>query len=793
MKKKFCNLLIVLLIIPLTFLFASCSFIIQDPAELEKQNAQTYIVEFDSNGGSHVNTIKNVEYNSLIQKPNNPTKNGYTFDGWYLDNKAWNFLLDKVTKDITLVAHWKSKSGDPIIDDSTETFTVQFNTNGGSLVDDLTYVKSGSTINAPIAPTKDGYIFDDWWIGNKCWNFLTDKVTDNITLVAHWKQKTIPEEPDPEEYKFSVTFDSQGGTYVPTLTDITSGSTITEPTAPTKTGFTFVGWYLENNTAWNFETDTVTDNITLFAHWQEEIIDTGDFSNEVTETNNKGSAEDPFYITDAESFVELLSTYGGVKKLVKQPTVDDDNNVIYEVLDGTTEPNHFKIVNNIDFTNKNYVTLFKKDCFVGVIDGNGKTIKNISINVSRTNLTDFVYKSKSEPKQYSARVALFGSTEEAVIENLTFENIKVNIDSNIIPYLKGITNNNFENDYNAPLVEFSVATIISCAQNTTLKINITSATITGSSYLVNKSGINAVGGVVAYASQSTITSNNSENANINVTFVAEEETRNYYLGGVAGYLVNSTISNLNVKTTITAVSVADTEDEGNVLYIGGIAGYVRGSNIENSTVDLTVNQTEEESISVEEGQDIDSKLYNKVGGIASIIKVDNENEKTKFSNVKINNAKIRMDCLYGGVVYEVKTTLYTAPSITTETPEEKSLIVVTFENLTINMNVRVLKVYGFGAYLYFTDIVYTSDFECATDNISDTQYNIRMTGSTIVKTVSGIGVQNPVFAAFSISTNYQSGTIHKTNSDIYFVYSSGIELGFAEKTSINFYAGHNQI
>ena len=70
--------------------------------------------------------------------------------------------------------------------------------------------------------------------------------------------------------KYTVTFNSNGGSAVTSLTNVVSGSKISAPTPPTKSGFAFAGWYKDNNTfanAWNFGTDTVTSAVTLFAKW----------------------------------------------------------------------------------------------------------------------------------------------------------------------------------------------------------------------------------------------------------------------------------------------------------------------------------------------------------------------------------------------------------------------------------------------------------------------------------------------------------------------------------------------
>lgn len=68
---------------------------------------------------------------------------------------------------------------------------------------------------------------------------------------------------------YTVTFDSRSGSLVASITGVTSGSAITAPVTPTRSGYTFGGWYKESacTNAWNFSVDTVTVNITLYARW----------------------------------------------------------------------------------------------------------------------------------------------------------------------------------------------------------------------------------------------------------------------------------------------------------------------------------------------------------------------------------------------------------------------------------------------------------------------------------------------------------------------------------------------
>ncbi len=71
-------------------------------------SAQKHTVTFDSNGGTTVKSIK-VKDNDKVKRPEDPTKDGYIFDGWYLEDELFDFDT-KIRKDITLEAYWNSNS-----------------------------------------------------------------------------------------------------------------------------------------------------------------------------------------------------------------------------------------------------------------------------------------------------------------------------------------------------------------------------------------------------------------------------------------------------------------------------------------------------------------------------------------------------------------------------------------------------------------------------------------------------------------------------------------------------------
>ncbi len=94
-KRKFwlCR---ALLLITLVFFAQSCSL-------------KKHIVKFDTDGGSKIEDVK-VKDNKKVEKPTNPTKEGFVFDGWYYNDEKFDFNT-KITKDITLKAHWEDIIG----------------------------------------------------------------------------------------------------------------------------------------------------------------------------------------------------------------------------------------------------------------------------------------------------------------------------------------------------------------------------------------------------------------------------------------------------------------------------------------------------------------------------------------------------------------------------------------------------------------------------------------------------------------------------------------------------------
>ena len=111
---------------------------------------------------------------------------------------------------------------------------------------------SGTLATRPDTPAATpGYTFGGW---NKAdgtaWDYASDKVTDNITLYAKWAANT-----------YTITFDTAGGSEIAPITQ-DYGTVITAPEAPTREGYTFIGWDKE------IPTTMPAENMTVTAQWE---------------------------------------------------------------------------------------------------------------------------------------------------------------------------------------------------------------------------------------------------------------------------------------------------------------------------------------------------------------------------------------------------------------------------------------------------------------------------------------------------------------------------------------------
>jgi uncharacterized repeat protein (TIGR02543 family) len=187
----------------------------------------TFDVTFDVDGVTNVTPLT---FKSTIPTPTSPTKTGYTFTGW---DPAFEEGATVPAKDVTYTAQWKVNQ-----------YTITFDSKGGSDVAAITQ-DYGTAVTAPEDPTREGYTFTSW---SK--EVPATIPAENVTLEAVWKIN-----------QYTLSFDSDGGSEVAPITQ-DYGTEVTAPAAPTKTGYTFIGWSPE------VPTTIPAKDVTYTAQWK---------------------------------------------------------------------------------------------------------------------------------------------------------------------------------------------------------------------------------------------------------------------------------------------------------------------------------------------------------------------------------------------------------------------------------------------------------------------------------------------------------------------------------------------
>lgn len=217
-----------------------------------------YNVLFFDGTEEYTKYFTKVEENGKLIRPTDPEKEGYVFVGWYTEPELINEYKfnSTVSADLKLYAKFEESA-------AVETQTVTFMKDAETLFD-TSVVKKGNTVGVPAEPTNDGYSFAGWYTDVKCttaYDFNLPVNTD-ITLYARWLAK------------YTVSFDTDGGSTVESQTVVT-GNKATKPAVnPTKKGYNFVGWYTDNTytTEFDFENTIITDNTTIYAKFEDTSI-----------------------------------------------------------------------------------------------------------------------------------------------------------------------------------------------------------------------------------------------------------------------------------------------------------------------------------------------------------------------------------------------------------------------------------------------------------------------------------------------------------------------------------------
>jgi uncharacterized repeat protein (TIGR02543 family) len=208
----------------------------------------TFTITFITNGGSSIPSLT-LPQGATITPPNNPIKEGYAFAGWHLDQSLQQPTSIPQTMtgySFSIYAKWLTNS-----------YTIEFMTNGGTPMNSLVISFGASIPSLSQTTTKLGHTFVDWYFDANFINSFDFRLMPpyNLTLYAKWSTN-----------QYTVTFNSNGGTNLNAVTDFfATPLTMT----PTKTGYSFTGWFKDALLTQPFDSPYAipAENLTVYAKW----------------------------------------------------------------------------------------------------------------------------------------------------------------------------------------------------------------------------------------------------------------------------------------------------------------------------------------------------------------------------------------------------------------------------------------------------------------------------------------------------------------------------------------------
>ncbi len=213
----------------------------------------TATVTFKKNDGTDAEVdTQTITCGGNASAPAAPSRDHYTFGGWYLTEdcagNAFSFETEVISAHTVLYAKW-----------TPEQHTVTFQAGEGAVCDTPSVeVNYNETIKKLPVPTKANFVFVGWFTDESYTTPFTTSthITANMTVYAKWEDASNT---------WTVTF--MNGTTQLAVQHIVKGEKIASPPDPTGEHDQLVGWYREASftTLFNISTETVTEDLTLYA------------------------------------------------------------------------------------------------------------------------------------------------------------------------------------------------------------------------------------------------------------------------------------------------------------------------------------------------------------------------------------------------------------------------------------------------------------------------------------------------------------------------------------------------
>ncbi len=141
----------------------------------------------------------------------------------------------------------------------TKAFSVSFDSNGGSVVE-REMVLQNETIPVPSSPIKNGYSFDKWYCNGYEWDFRSDSVFSDVSLLGGWNINT-----------YNISYVGNGGIIPSSNRTTYTVETDFDLIPAYRDGYLFKGWYSSSGEKVDSFTTGISGDLTLYAAWVKDI------------------------------------------------------------------------------------------------------------------------------------------------------------------------------------------------------------------------------------------------------------------------------------------------------------------------------------------------------------------------------------------------------------------------------------------------------------------------------------------------------------------------------------------
>ncbi len=411
-KRRMLGLSATASLLSLSAILASCG-------KAVKQYTVTFM------NGTETVTSEKVQEGSNVSVPTQLMDQA-DFNGWYSDSSLTTpfDFGSAIKKDITVYANWINK------------YTVTFNTNGGTTINDVT-VREGSNVGVPATPSKDNMVFGGWYSDanlTTVFNFGT-VITKDTTIFAKWVEQNASVE------KVTVVINYNDGQS--TKTELVKKGIEYSLTNPKRDGFVFGGWFTDEKFTTPFVNGTaVNSNLSLYAKW-----------NQAAETITYGFGEGLTSWGDVETTVgtKEYNNNGTIQMVLAKSY---SNNGITLSSNGKNRIIHDGEGNATDYsTQQAEITIVVKTKATIVVEGTwGPTDKDGKVylkNGSNSTYTSDSYKGKSSAsinfsKEVEAGTYILSSDATLTITKLSvsraveYVNVEYNTEHGVAPVATAI-------------------------------------------------------------------------------------------------------------------------------------------------------------------------------------------------------------------------------------------------------------------------------------------------------------------------------------------------------------------